>query len=277
MFCASILRSLQLRTLLCINLSAHRHAALNCNDVRWKSNSRDVQESNANCSDAGSLTSKKSKGNLSSSAEYFSTFSASQTSSHLKENLDQQEAEPWRKYNVLPHRSSLTSRLWLDRFDKTNTELKKILERKSSVGGVTTPRLVLKRMKDSMVTETLPFATNPHVREEYINFFGGIRVAKVLEDMDAMAGAIAYSHCDDNTPETTPLTIVTASVDRIDLLRRPSVNEDTRLSGTFAFTRILRLIQIFVHIKCYFYLTLMVSFWNRDGNLCWTLINGNHN
>ncbi|KAI9149849.1 hypothetical protein H9P43_010028 [Blastocladiella emersonii ATCC 22665] len=157
-----------------------------------------------------------------------------------------------RRYSVLPHRTNLTSRLWLDRFDRNNSEYKRLIEDRiaAAEGGhgaainplavdpatLAKPRkLVLKTMKDSYVEELLPFQTNPHVREEYVSFYGGIRIAKLLEDLDAMSGSISYTHCDDNTPETPPLTIVTASIDRIDLLKRPSLNQDIKVAGFVSF------------------------------------------
>lgn len=51
-----------------------------------------------------------------------------------------------------------------------------------------------------------------------------------MEDLDALAGAISYKHADDGKADSSPLTIVTASVDRIDLLKPLGVS-DLRLSG----------------------------------------------
>jgi acyl-coenzyme A thioesterase 9 len=51
-----------------------------------------------------------------------------------------------------------------------------------------------------------------------------------MEDLDALAGAISYKHTDDGKTDSSPLTIVTASVDRIDLLKPLGVC-DLRLSG----------------------------------------------
>lgn len=51
-----------------------------------------------------------------------------------------------------------------------------------------------------------------------------------MEDLDALAGAISYKHTDDGKTDSSPLTIVTASVDRIDLLK-PLGMSDLRLSG----------------------------------------------
>lgn len=51
-----------------------------------------------------------------------------------------------------------------------------------------------------------------------------------MEDLDALAGAISYKHCDDGKSDSSPLIIVTASVDRIDFLKPFGVS-DLRLSG----------------------------------------------
>jgi acyl-coenzyme A thioesterase 9 len=64
-------------------------------------------------------------------------------------------------------------------------------------------------MIDSYVEEYLPFKSDPNVREEYLNAYGTIRIGKILEDLDALAGSIAYVHCDDGLDDTPPLTIVT--------------------------------------------------------------------
>ncbi|KAI8801508.1 HotDog domain-containing protein [Cladochytrium replicatum] len=91
--------------------------------------------------------------------------------------------------------------------------------------------LIPKRMKDSYVEEFLPFKSEPQVKEEYVNVYGGIRIGKILEDLDALSGSVAYSHCDDHEPYTPPMRIVTASVDRIDLLSPIPPDVDVRLSG----------------------------------------------
>ncbi|KAF9130114.1 hypothetical protein BGW39_003474 [Mortierella sp. 14UC] len=90
--------------------------------------------------------------------------------------------------------------------------------------------LVLKTMQQSYTEIILPFATDKALLEEYINFGGTVRHGKIMEDLDALAGAISYKHCDDGKFESSPLTIVTASVDRIDFLKPFGVS-DLRLSG----------------------------------------------
>ncbi|KAF9190499.1 hypothetical protein BGZ51_008538 [Haplosporangium sp. Z 767] len=90
--------------------------------------------------------------------------------------------------------------------------------------------LVLKTMQDSYTEIILPFKTDKALLEEYINVGGSLRHGKIMEDLDALAGAIAYKHTDDGKTDSSPLTIVTASVDRIDLLKPLDVC-DLRLSG----------------------------------------------
>jgi acyl-coenzyme A thioesterase 9 len=77
----------------------------------------------------------------------------------------------------------------------------------------------------------MPFSTDIVLREQYVNYHGGLRFGKILEDLDAMAGNIAHCHADDNNPTTRPLTIVTASVDRIDLLSKLLADRDMRMRG----------------------------------------------
>ncbi|GJJ77586.1 acyl-coenzyme A thioesterase 9 [Entomortierella parvispora] len=90
--------------------------------------------------------------------------------------------------------------------------------------------LVLKKMQDSYTDVILPFAKDKALLEEYINFGGTVRHGKIMEDLDALAGAISYKHADDGRANSSPLTIVTASVDRIDFLKPFGVS-DLRLSG----------------------------------------------
>ncbi|KAG0304360.1 hypothetical protein BGZ98_005616 [Dissophora globulifera] len=94
--------------------------------------------------------------------------------------------------------------------------------------------LVLRTMRDSYTEIILPFAKDKALLEEYITFEGAIRHGKIMEDLDALAGAISYKHCDDGKHGGSPLTIVTASVDRIDLLKPLGVS-DLRLSGHVTF------------------------------------------
>lgn len=83
---------------------------------------------------------------------------------------------------------------------------------------------VSKTIKDSYCEVTLPFADDVDLRGDYASIYGGIRFGKILEDLDVLAATVAYLHCGTTTASTTggideKLTIVTAAVDRIDVLR----------------------------------------------------------
>ena len=47
---------------------------------------------------------------------------------------------------------------------------------------------------DSCFEKIYPFESDLKLREEYINFFGGLRIGKLLEDLDLVAGKVAYAH-----------------------------------------------------------------------------------
>ena len=55
-----------------------------------------------------------------------------------------------------------------------------------------------------------------------------------MEDLDSLAGNIAFQHCDDADRNTRPQLLVTASVDRVRLLRPLALSEDLVLSGAVA-------------------------------------------
>ncbi|KAI9274699.1 HotDog domain-containing protein [Phascolomyces articulosus] len=124
-----------------------------------------------------------------------------------------------RLYSVLPNR------FWID----------KVMERENQKpideSHPQKPRqLIEKTMADSYMEMNLPFKSSPALLEEYIFVDGRIRTGKLLEDLDAMAGAIAYKHVDNGDPDAPPVTIVTACVDRLDLLL-PNAVEDYKLIG----------------------------------------------
>ncbi|KGG52178.1 acyl-thioester [Mitosporidium daphniae] len=124
----------------------------------------------------------------------------------------------------------------------TFQQLKSILN--LSLKSTPIPPESTRKMRDSYIEIILPFSTNENLREEYVNVYGGIRFAKIIEDIDALAGSIAYKHALEPLPQSPgnddaakhetllPITIVTASVDRIDLQQRLDIHEDLRLSGS---------------------------------------------
>lgn len=97
------------------------------------------------------------------------------------------------------------------------------------------PFIIDKKPSDSLVEVRLNFSEDPSLQEQYINLFGGVRVGKILEDLDALAGNIAHSHADDNNPKTRPLQIVTASVDRIMLFEKMHIDRDIIMKGQVSY------------------------------------------
>jgi acyl-coenzyme A thioesterase 9 len=82
----------------------------------------------------------------------------------------------------------------------------------------------------SETSVSYPFSSDEFLRETYRNPWGQMRFGKILEDLDALAGNIAFAHVQD--PSTI---IVTASVDRIRLMGVPSIDIDQHLSGKVTF------------------------------------------
>ncbi|KAJ3224426.1 Acyl-coenzyme A thioesterase 9, mitochondrial [Chytriomyces hyalinus] len=146
---------------------------------------------------------------------------------------------------VLPElrqRSLLTSKLWVhrveDRISKLTNQGRSAFHQLPSDassgakdGGVKLDTS-LRKMADSFVQVFLPFRSDSQLKEEYMSPYGRIRIGKVLEDLDALAGSIAYLHCADAERE---LTIVTASVDRIDLMHEIPVDQDISIFGYVTF------------------------------------------
>eukprot|EP00158_Paraphelidium_tribonemae_P005687 Partr_v1_DN27464_c1_g1_i1_m71554 putative Acyl-CoA thioesterase len=137
-------------------------------------------------------------------------------------------------------RSHLTEMLWRDRYahgSVGNTQHNPTHDQPMSPDGLQSlynPQP--KRMLDSFCEVILPFRTDLDLREDYINHFRGLRFGKILEDLDALAGTIAMQHCRDTVSGRMPLKIVTASVDRIDLLNSLRPDLDLKLCGNVTYT-----------------------------------------
>jgi len=83
-----------------------------------------------------------------------------------------------------------------------------------------------KHASDSKTSIDYNFKSDEFLREAYKSPGGTMRFGKVLEDLDALAGNIAFHHViGDN------LMLVTAAVDRIALRDLPTMKNDQRLSG----------------------------------------------
>ena len=75
------------------------------------------------------------------------------------------------------------------------------------------------------------FTSDDALLEAYRSPWNAVRIGRVLEDLDSLAGNIAFQHCDDGVVETRPQLLVTASVDRVRLHRALRLDEDLTLTG----------------------------------------------
>ncbi|BGP57637.1 hypothetical protein JCM8202v2_005281 [Rhodotorula sphaerocarpa] len=112
-------------------------------------------------------------------------------------------------------------------------------------GEALVPLPEVRRMGDSYVQLDLPFSTEASLREQYVGGISKVRIGRLMEDFDSLAGAAAYKHV---LPDGVDLAdaskygfyLVTAAVDRMDLLR-PLQNADgsvpdLRLPGHVSYT-----------------------------------------
>eukprot|EP00606_Chrysophyceae_sp_TOSAG23-5_P000649 GSChrysophyteH2.ASY1.ANO1.208.1 assembled CDS len=97
--------------------------------------------------------------------------------------------------------------------------------------------LVEKAPSHSRVDVTYNFRDDTSLRETYQDSQGLVLMEKFLEDLDALAGNVAFWHADDGLPATSPLALVTASVEEIRVLRQMDVQSDIVLSGQVVYVR----------------------------------------
>lgn len=91
-----------------------------------------------------------------------------------------------------------------------------------------------RRMYDSYCELYLPFSSSPRLLEDHTNATGGIRTGKLMEHLDSLAGAISYKHVlgpGVDYTQNAGFYMVTASVERLDMLEALHPIRDLRLSG----------------------------------------------
>ncbi|KAG6332320.1 hypothetical protein ID866_6767 [Astraeus odoratus] len=97
-------------------------------------------------------------------------------------------------------------------------------------------------MYDTYTQIVLPFASSPELLEQYTNASGGLRTGMLMEHLDSLAGSIAYKHVLGPEVETLGriqergFYIVTAAVERLDMLASLYPVRDIRLSGQVIYT-----------------------------------------
>ncbi|NXD21571.1 ACOT9 thioesterase, partial [Spelaeornis formosus] len=77
-----------------------------------------------------------------------------------------------------------------------------------------------RRMKDSYLEVILPLGSQPEIREKYLNVHNSVRFGRILEDLDSLGVLICYTHTKQEMQQRSPLSIVTALVDKINLCQK---------------------------------------------------------
>lgn len=122
------------------------------------------------------------------------------------------------------YHSPVTNALWEARSN--------IFDRPGVEGiGMEQSELVARTPAQSRTSILYKFSSDFKLREQYRNPWNGIRIGKLLEDLDALAGTIAYKHCCNEDGTTRPLLLVTASVDKMVLKKPIRVDIDLNIVG----------------------------------------------
>lgn len=138
-------------------------------------------------------------------------------------------------------KNPIVHQLWTGRqeakkksFAKKNS---KLLESDNTIASDLRPKG--KPPSSARVEVSYPFSTDSMLWESYRSPWGQVRIGKLLEDLDALAGNIAFFHVDsDDTVSDNKNfpVIVTASVDKINLRDRPASTSNLLLSGQVTWT-----------------------------------------
>ncbi|XP_049386650.1 acyl-coenzyme A thioesterase 4, mitochondrial-like isoform X2 [Solanum stenotomum] len=91
--------------------------------------------------------------------------------------------------------------------------------------------LIAKTPSRSRTSVVYRFSSDFELRERYRNPINEIRIEKLLEDLDALAGTISYKHCSCDDGKARSLILVTASVDNMILKKPICIDNDITIEG----------------------------------------------
>lgn len=94
--------------------------------------------------------------------------------------------------------------------------------------------LVEKQASASRLTVAYNFKTEPSLRDLYVSHSGQILIGKIFEDLDALAGNIVRTHVANGSSSLRPLSLVTASVDKITKSKSIPTTDDLVMTGQVA-------------------------------------------
>lgn len=117
-------------------------------------------------------------------------------------------------------------------YNKMREELVEILPKSQS-------DLPPRRMLDSYDSAIIPIGSDPTLRDRYLTHHGGVRIGRLLEDMDIFAVHLVFKHVLNPLQKPgmgSPFSIVTALVDQIDFTGKIRSDCDIRISGHVTWT-----------------------------------------
>lgn len=85
-------------------------------------------------------------------------------------------------------------------------------------------------LQDSIQEVVLAFKSEGGALEDYRNFYGGIRVGKLLQDLDTLSGWVGFKYYKD-AEQRPPFSLVTACVDSIDFSASLDPHQDLKMKG----------------------------------------------
>lgn len=120
----------------------------------------------------------------------------------------------------------VTKRLWQQRYQWDHQRL-----------AAAQPQTEFRPKPPTPIDVRYPFSKDVVLREHYRNPWSGVRLGRILEDMDSLAGFVAYSHSMDEDQSTRPPLLVTATVEKISFREASlSLKEDMRMTGKVIWT-----------------------------------------
>lgn len=128
------------------------------------------------------------------------------------------------------HQTPIVDKLWQSREDS------QVVRRAEPEQPRPEIKFEAKRPSESAVAVTYPFSSDPALSDAYSNPWGFVRMGRMIEDLDALAGNIAAAHCGDVGSSGNPLMLVTASIDEIEVRHRANLRDDMELSGRVVWT-----------------------------------------
>lgn len=123
-------------------------------------------------------------------------------------------------------KTPITAKLW---------EIRKkqlLKERTESNQSTSAPHQILDKVPaDSRVEITYAFSSDLLLKDLYLDTSGNVLIGKLFEDLDSLAGTVAFVHCQDDLAESLPPQLVTASCEAISLRRPIPINTDVVMVG----------------------------------------------